>query len=311
MRVPVSDVRPDAKQPRTYFRESALKALATSIKKTGQRQPITVRRRRAGAKPPYEIIDGERRWRACKLAGITTIRVDIEGRELARHADQHLLSLTSNFMREGHTHTEISAAVQYQVEAAVEAGMTRREAVQELTESVGKSEAWVYQHLQLQQLCADLQAKLHPDVPDQTRLRFSEAIVLASLPADKQKAIYRALLRYPPGARAQQAKRLAAEATGTPIQRRTNNVKVSTSRFVVRVAAEIDRVLDYRQKDFRDALAAVPETDRQAFRRSVALLLEAIDSAAVQRVPQPAATKQPRRVNGHRPLGQSPIGSLR
>lgn len=277
--VPVAHVRPDPKQPRSHFNEGALNTLARSIKKVGQRQPITVRLRGGGANPRYEIIDGERRWRACKLAGVSTIRVDIEESELARHADQHLLSLTSNFMREGHTHMEISLAVQYQVDAAIEAGMTRGKAVQDLVESIGKSEAWVYQYLQLQQLCSDLQALLHPDVPDNKRLRFAEAIVLAGLHEEKQKSIYRALLRYPPGARTQQAKRLAAEATGTQIQRRANNIKVSTSRFVVRVAAEIERVLDYKQSDFRAALAAVPIADRKAFRASVALLLNAIDGA--------------------------------
>lgn len=277
LRIPITDIRPDPKQPRTYFRESALKALATSIKKSGQRQPITVRMRRAGANPPYEIIDGERRWRACKLAGIATIRVDVEEKDLPRHADQHLLSLASNFMREGHTHLEISQAVHYQVEAAVEAGLTRGKAVQELVASIGKSEAWVYQYLQLQQLSTGLQDRLHPETPDDQRLRFSEAIVLAPLPQDQQAAIYRALLRYPPGTRAQQAKRLAAEATGKPVQRRPNNVKVSTFRFVTRVAAEIDRVLDYKQSDFTAALAAVPAADRKAFRASVALLLDAID----------------------------------
>ena len=279
LRVPLTDVRPDSKQPRTYFREAALRALAASIQKTGQRQPITVRVRRAGASPPYEIIDGERRWRACKLAGIPTIRIDVEGRDLSRHADQHLLSLTSNFMREGHTHVEVSAAVQYQVEAAVEAGLSRGKAIQELSEAIGKSEAWVYQYLQLQTLCPELQERLHPEVPDQERLRFSEAVVLASATPAQQKAIYKKLLRYPPGARAQQAKRLIAEATGTPLQRRTTHIKVSTQRFVVRVAAEIDRVLDFKQSEFRSALASVPARDRKAFRESVALLLKAIDGA--------------------------------
>ena len=63
-RISITDVRPDPKQPRSHFSESALKTLATSIKKVGQRQPITVRLRSGGAKPRYEIIDGERRWRA-------------------------------------------------------------------------------------------------------------------------------------------------------------------------------------------------------------------------------------------------------
>jgi ParB family chromosome partitioning protein len=276
-RVPISDVRPDAKQPRQYFREAALKALAASIKKTGQRQPITVRQRKGNAKPAYEIIDGERRWRACKMAGIQTIRIDVEERDLSRHSDQHLLSLTSNFMREGHTHMEISQAVQYQIDAAVDAGMTRGQAVSELSESIGKSDAWIYQYLQLQQLCSELQAKMHPAAPDEKRLRFAEAVVLAPLSTDKQKSLYRALLRYPSSARAQQARRLSAEATGVPIQRRTRHLKRTTSRFVVRVAAEIERVLDYKQNDFRAALAEVPEKDRKAFRDAVALLLAAID----------------------------------
>lgn len=282
-RVPITDVRPDPKQPRTYFKPSALNQLATSLKKTGQRQPITVRARRAGAKPPYEIIDGERRWRACQLAGIDTIRIDIEGMDLAHHRQQHLLSLASNFMREGHTHMEISAAVKYQVDAAIEAGETRGQAVQALVEAIGKSEAWVYQYLQLQDLCADLQERMHPDTPDAKRVRFAEATVLSPLPVGQQRAIYRALLQYPPGARAQQARRLVAKATDTPIQRRSRDIKASTTRFVVRVAAEIDRVLDYKQSEFVEGLNGVPEADRKAFRTSVKLLLDAIDRAGVAR----------------------------
>lgn len=281
--IPINDVRPDPKQPRTYFKPSALNQLAASLKKTGQRQPITVRARRAGAKPPFEIIDGERRWRACQLAGIDTIRIDIEGAELARHRDQHLLSLASNFMREGHTHMEISAAGRYQVEAAIEAGESRGQAVQALVEAIGKSEAWIYQYLQLQDLCPELQERMHPDTPDAKRVRFAEATVLSPLPAAQQRAIYKALLQYPPGARAQQARRLVAKATDTPIQRRSRDIKASTTRFVVRVAAEIDRVLDYKQSEFAEGLNGVPEADRKAFRLAVKLLLDAIDRVGAAR----------------------------
>ncbi|WP_162405543.1 ParB/RepB/Spo0J family partition protein [Pseudoxanthomonas jiangsuensis] len=279
LRVPLNQVTPDPRQPRKYFRGSALSALATSLKKAGQRQPITVRKREPGSNPPYEIIDGERRWRAAKLAGLATVRIEIEERELASHAEQHLLSLASNFIREGHTHMEVSEALQYQVDAAIAAGQDRRQAIQALTEALGKSETWVYQYLQIQQLCAELQERMHPDTPDEKRLRFAEAVVLCTLPVAQQRAIYRALLSYPPGARLQQAKRLVAQATDTPIQRRSNNVKVSTARFVVRVAAEIERVLDYKQSDFAQGLRAVPEADRKAFRDAVKLLLESIDRA--------------------------------
>ncbi len=277
--VPIDAVHPDPKQPRTYFRASALNSLATSIKKTGQRQPITMRELGTGATARYQIIDGERRWRACTLAGIATIRVDIEEQPLPHHAAQHLLSLTSNFMREGHTHIEISQAVQYQVDAAIEAGMTRGQAVLDLVESIGKSDAWVYQYLQLQQLCGDLQALMHPDVPDNERLRFAEAVVLSTLPAGTQKDVYLELLRYPPGSRQHMAKSMVVQATGIPVQRRTKHLKRTTSRFVYRVAAEINRVLDYKQSEFCSAFQEVPTKDREAFRASVAMLLAEIDKS--------------------------------
>ena len=278
-RVPITDVSPDPKQPRTYFKEAALRALATSIKKTGQRQPITVRKRRAGAKTPYEIIDGERRWRACQLAGLDTIRIDVEDGDFTKHASQHLLSLASNFMREGHTHMEISRAVQYQVDAAVEAGQTRGQAVQSLVEALGKSEAWVYQYLQLQDLCPELQERLAPETPDNRRLRFNEAVVLANLPEAKQKAIYRAIMKANPAGRLEMARKLAAEATGQPRERRQSNIKVSTARFIAKISAEVERMLDYKQSEFRKALAQIPGAELKGFRASLAMLLSEVDEA--------------------------------
>ena len=275
--VSIKDVRPDPKQPRTFFRESALKALATSIKNKGQRMPISVRRRRAGATPPYEIIDGERRWRACQLAGITKIRIDIEDADLSRHADQHRLSVISNFMREDHTHMEISNAVAYQVAAAVEAGQTHGQAVLSLAEDLGKSDPWIYQYLGLQRLHSELQDRMHPDVADEKRLRFSEAVVLASLPPEKQRAIYRQLLRAPASQRLKLARQLAEATTGEPRTNKLHQVKRVTNRFVPRLTAEIDRVLEFRQSDFRAALGEIPRDELKAFRGSVHLLLGAID----------------------------------
>lgn len=277
--VPITDVSPDPHQPRTYFKESALKALATSILKTGQRQPITVRKRRAGAKAPYEIIDGERRWRACGIAGIKTIRIDIEERELEVHSEQHLLSLASNFMREGHTHTEISNALHYQVEAAIAAGQTRGQAVQSIMEAVGKSEAWVYNYLTLQGLHVELQALMHPDTPDKTRLRMNEAVVVAALPEAKQKPTYRAMLKVIPSARVELARKLSAEVTGEPRLRKQGEITGNTNRFIARMSAEVERVLDYKDADFVKALGSVPATTLQAFRANLALLLDSVDRA--------------------------------
>ncbi len=281
-RVPLSACRPDPKQPRTYFKESALRQLAASIQKTGQRQPITVRALRAGAKVPYEIIDGERRWRACQLAGIATIRIDIENGEFSRHADQHLLSLASNFMREGHTHVEISNAVRYQVEAAMESGQTRGKAIQALVEAIGKSEAWVYQYLELQQLAPDLQERTHPDTPSKERLRFNEAVLIASLPEPRQRVIYRQLLRANPSSRLEMTRKLVAIEKGQPRKRRQGSITKSTERFIARVSAEVERMLAYKDSDFRKALAKVPPAELKDFQSSLALLLSAVDQARRQ-----------------------------
>ena len=84
---------PGPMQPRTNFDEAALESLAESIKTHGVVQPILVRRRGEG----FELIAGERRWRAAKLAGLT--RVPVLVKEVA---DQNLLeiALIENIQRE-------------------------------------------------------------------------------------------------------------------------------------------------------------------------------------------------------------------
>lgn len=65
----IDEIRPNPYQPRKVFEEDALKELATSIKEHGVFQPIIAKRSIKG----YELVAGERRWRASKLAGLTTI----------------------------------------------------------------------------------------------------------------------------------------------------------------------------------------------------------------------------------------------
>ena len=68
--LPISQVEPGLKQPRKRFDESALHDLADSIRTHGLIQPLTVRRLSSGY---YQIIAGERRWRAAKLAGLNEV----------------------------------------------------------------------------------------------------------------------------------------------------------------------------------------------------------------------------------------------
>ena len=72
--IPIGSVVPNARQPRQVFDEDELEELAASIREVGVLQPVVVRRAEtAGAEAAYELIMGERRWRASELAGSTTV----------------------------------------------------------------------------------------------------------------------------------------------------------------------------------------------------------------------------------------------
>ncbi|MGL5647994.1 MAG: nucleoid occlusion protein [Clostridium sp.] len=85
IRISVDDIIPNTYQPRKYFKEEALKELAESIKTHGIIQPITVRKRGK----MFELVAGERRWRAAKLAKLADVTcividiIDIESAEIA------------------------------------------------------------------------------------------------------------------------------------------------------------------------------------------------------------------------------------
>ena len=89
----INDVEPNREQPRKHFEEDALLELADSIKQFGVLQPLIVQKR----KDYYEIIAGERRWRAAKLAGVKEVPVIVKN-----YTDQEILeiSLIENIQRE-------------------------------------------------------------------------------------------------------------------------------------------------------------------------------------------------------------------
>ena len=79
------------------------------------------------------------------------------------------------------------------------------------------------------------------------------------------------------------ARKLAAAAKGETIERRNVDIKKTTERFIARVSSEVERMLDYKQKDFEAALAKIPAKDLKDFRSSLALLLDAVDAAGKRR----------------------------
>ncbi len=92
--VPVDAIRVNPRQPRTVFDDQALEGLAESIKTHGLMQPVVVRPLGNGR---YELIAGERRWRACRLAGVTSVAAAVRK---CSDAEALELALVENLQRE-------------------------------------------------------------------------------------------------------------------------------------------------------------------------------------------------------------------
>jgi ParB family chromosome partitioning protein len=131
-------------QPRTHFDEQALEELAASIKKLGIVQPLTVRETGGGR---YQLIAGERRLRAARLAGLTHVPAYI------RTADDQAmleLALVENIQREDLDAIEVAISFQRLIE---ECRLTQ----EQLSERVGKQRSTVTNYLRLLRLPAEIQ----------------------------------------------------------------------------------------------------------------------------------------------------------
>lgn len=135
----ISEIEPNRSQPRKEFDEKALSELAESISKHGLLQPLLVRPLPLGG---YQIIAGERRYRACRMAGITEVPVII--RELG-DTETMEIALIENLQREDLT--PIEEALGYQV-LIDEHGFSQEEVAQ----SVGKSRPAIANSLRLLKL---------------------------------------------------------------------------------------------------------------------------------------------------------------
>jgi ParB family transcriptional regulator, chromosome partitioning protein len=116
--LPVELISPNPRQPRQSFDEEALLALADSLRERGLLQPVLVRPRPGGT---YELIAGERRWRAAQLAGLDTVPAVVR-----EHADRDSLELAliENMAREDLNPVEEARACSLLVE---ELGLSREE----------------------------------------------------------------------------------------------------------------------------------------------------------------------------------------
>lgn len=143
VQVPLEDIYANPAQPRTYFDENALNSLAQSIKNLGVIQPVTLRK--DGDR--FEIISGERRFRASKIAGLTSIPAYIR---LVNDQELLEMALVENIQREDLDPIEIALTYQRLLE---EIGMTQ----ENLSQRVGKERSTITNSLRLLKLMPDVQ----------------------------------------------------------------------------------------------------------------------------------------------------------
>ena len=145
--IAIDQIEPNPNQPRREFDEEALAELATSIREIGIIQPITLRQ---VADNKFQIIAGERRWRASQLAGLRAIPAYIR---TIKDENVMEMALVENIQREDLNAIEIALAYEHLLENT---GMTQ----EKVSERVGKSRTAITNYLRLLKLPAQVQMAL-------------------------------------------------------------------------------------------------------------------------------------------------------
>lgn len=181
-------------QPRQHFDQDALQELADSIATQGVVQPIVVR---AAADNRYEIVAGERRWRAAQLAGLSTVPAVVKEFDDQTAA---AVSLIENIQRENLNPLEESSALQRLI---AEFDMTH----QQVADTVARSRASVSNLLRLQDLNADVKELLTTRA-----IEMGHARALLGLSGNAQSTLAREVAR----------NRLSVRETEAQVKRRLN-----------------------------------------------------------------------------------------
>ena len=175
--IPISDIEANPFQPRKEFDEVALQELAQSIKQQGVIAPVTVRQMPDGK---YQLIAGERRLRASKMAGLAELPAYVR---VATDGQMMEMALVENIQRENLNAMDVALSYNALIE---ECSLTH----EQLSERVGKSRSTITNYLRLLGLPAETQLALSQD-----KISMAHARVLAGVEdVDRHTAILHAIL---------------------------------------------------------------------------------------------------------------------
>ena len=196
----IADIEVNPFQPRTDFDEQALQELSDSIKLQGLIQPITVRRINAHS---YQLISGERRLRASKLAGLTQIPAYVRTAN-----DQQMLemALVENIQRENLNAIEVAITFQRMIE---ECSLKQ----EELGERVSKNRSTVTNYLRLLKLPPGIQASIRDG---QISMGHAKALITIDDPA-QQIYLHQHIIKH--GLSVRKAEELARDVQRAPVKK--------------------------------------------------------------------------------------------
>ena len=177
--IAINLIDPNPNQPRREFDEDAMNELASSIREIGIITPITLRQMTDGR---YQIIAGERRWRASQLAGMTSIPAYIRTVE-----DQNVMemALVENIQREDLNAIEIALAYRHMLDSS---GMTQ----EKMSERVGKSRTAITNYLRLLKLPAQVQMAVKNH---ELEMGHARALLALDSPSAQLK-LYKDVIKY-------------------------------------------------------------------------------------------------------------------
>lgn len=223
--VDINNIKPNEKQPRKAFDREKLEELSESILAHGVIQPIVLRKEPDGK--GYELVAGERRWRAARIAGLkevpAIVRVLTEEQNL-------LLSIIENMQREDLNPIEEAEAVNKMME-------TYQFTQEEVAKSLGKSRSYIANLVRL--------LKLHEEVIEMiisNQLSQGHGRALVSLPIKKQLAIARKAVK--DGLSVREVERLAGE--DAPVKKTPKKKTINPD--VDRIENELKDILGTRVK---------------------------------------------------------------
>lgn len=171
LEIPVSDIAPSPDQPRRIFHDAEIEKLAASIQRHGVLQPVVVRRAPADTGVPYELVVGERRWRAAQRTGRATLPAAVQD---VAEDDLLEIALVENVQRRDLNAMELAEAFR----TLCDAGLTQ----EQVGARVGLERSTVANHLRL----LELSDALRQDVEDE-KISPGHAKVLLSLGDPEQR----------------------------------------------------------------------------------------------------------------------------